>query len=180
MRSRRSPGFTFTELVAVLAISAIAATLALPAMTEALARYRLRAAADSLLDTLRHARSVALWRDVDVRVCPGREGFECAPAVDWTAGWTARGFNEGKEGNILVSAPPMPGHLRVIRPSGRHEIHFTRRGAAYGTNQRIVLCVASRPATALAVVVGNAGLAHRHPVRPHEAAACAAAPARQH
>ncbi|MGN6093594.1 MAG: GspH/FimT family protein [Luteibacter jiangsuensis] len=179
MHSRHSPGFTFTELVAVLAIAAIAATLALPAMTEAIARYRLRAAADDLLDTLRHARSIALWRDVGVRVCPGRERLECAPAAYWTAGWTAREFNEGKEGNILVSAPPMPRQLRVVRPSGRPEIHFTRRGAAYGTNQRIVLCVALRPATALAVVVGNAGLVHRDPARPHEAAACAAAPARR-
>lgn len=163
----------------MLAIAAIAATLALPAMTEALARYRLRAAADDLLDALRHARSVALWRDVDVRVCPGRGALECAPAAEWSAGWTAREFVESKEGSILASAPPMPGQLRAVRPAGRHEIHFTRRGAAYGTNQRIVLCMASRPATALAVVVGNAGLAHRDPVQPHEAAACAAAPARR-
>lgn len=165
--------------MAVLAIAATAAALASTAMNEAIARYRLGAATDDLLDTLRHARSAALWRDTGVRVCPGRGGFECAPAADWAAGWTAREFDEGKRGSILVSAHPLPGNLRVIRSPGRHEFHFTRHGAAYGTNQRIVLCVASRPATARAVVIGNAGLVHRDPVRPDEAAACAAASLRR-
>ena len=59
------------------------------------------------------------------------------------------------------------------RTPGRREFVFTGNGAAYGTNQRLVLCVAARPATSIAVVVGNAGLAHRDAARADEARSCA-------
>ncbi|WP_413623854.1 GspH/FimT family pseudopilin [Luteibacter sp. Lutesp34] len=176
MAPRRPPGFTLTELAAVLAIAGLAGVLALPAMGEALARYRLRVAADDLLDALNLARATALWRNRRVSVCPATDEMTCSPEADWITGWIVRDLEKTK---IVAATPRLGQKLRVLRTPGRQEVTFTGRGAASATNQRIVLCVAARPATSLAVVVGNAGLVHRDPVRPHEAAACAAAPARQ-
>lgn len=160
------------ELAATLAIVVTAGALALPAMGEAITRHQLRAAAGSLLDALRLARATALWRDHVVSVCPAREDLTCSQKADWTKGWVVRDLDEGK---IVAATPRLPKKLRALRTPGRRQFTFTGHGAAHATNQRVVLCVAARPATSLAVVVGNAGRVHRDAARPDEAASCARA-----
>ena len=172
MVSRPSAGFTLPELATVLAITGLVGALALPAMGEAIARYRLHAAADDLLDALRLARATALWRDHRVYVCPPRADLTCSLRGDWTSGWIVRDLPTGK---IITSSARLARKIRALRTPGRHGFSFDGRGAAFGTNQRIVLCVAGRPATSLAVVVGNAGRVHRDVAKPDEAASCARA-----
>lgn len=172
MSPGRPSGFTFAELAAVLAIVGTAGALALPAMGEAIARHQLRAAADDLLDALRLARATALWRDHPVSVCPPKEDLTCSQKADWAMGWIVRDLHEGK---IVASTPRLAGNLRALRTPGRREFRFTGHGAAYATNQRVVLCVAARPSTSLAVVVGNAGRVRRDAARPDEAVSCARA-----
>lgn len=176
MPPTRPRGFTLIELLTALFIVALVGSWALPAMGEAVARHQLRTAADELLDALRLARATALWRDHEVLVCPPQADLTCSPRADWTTGWIVR---DKKTGKIVTSTPPLAEKLRALRTPGRRQFTFTGRGAVSASNQRIVLCVAARPATSLAVVVGNAGRVHSDAARPGEAAACAKASPRE-
>ncbi|HEY4292482.1 GspH/FimT family pseudopilin [Luteibacter sp.] len=172
----RPRGVTLIELLVVLAIVGLIGSLAALSLNEAIARHRLRVAADDLLGTLLKARSTAVWRDHEIRVCASGDGRICSPSADWTRGWIGRDMHSG---DILTFTPALDGKLGTLRRSGRHEIDFARNGTAPGTNQTIVLCVRGRPATAIAVTVSNAGLPRRKAAAPDDAALCAKALSRR-
>jgi len=63
-RSRtRASGFTLIELMVVVTIMAISATLVGPSFSQAIANYRVRSAAESVLNGLNYARSEAVRRN---------------------------------------------------------------------------------------------------------------------
>ncbi len=74
----RSSGVTLVELVVVLAIVAVSATLAAPGFSQMIANYRVRGAAESVLNGLNYARAEALRRNSAVT-------FALTPPG---AGWT--------------------------------------------------------------------------------------------
>jgi type IV fimbrial biogenesis protein FimT len=77
-RSRdRSRGFTLIELLVVLAIVGISMTLAAPSFSQMIANYRVRGAAESVLNGLSYARTEALRRNSPVR-------FSLDAGVGWT------------------------------------------------------------------------------------------------
>ena len=167
--------FTLVEMLAVLAIAAVTLGLGLPALDEAVARHRLRAAASALLDTLGRARSRAVWHGRDVTVCASDDGRVCAPSSDWAHGWVTRDGDR----YLVDRHAPLHARLASTRRVGRYAIAFAPNGTSRGTNQTVVLCLRGRPATAIAVVIGNAGLAHRETPDADEARACARAPSRK-
>ena len=69
--SRRGRGFTLIELMIVVALVAIVATLAAPSFREFLAKKRLEGVASELSNDLHYARSEAVSRNVTVRVTFG-------------------------------------------------------------------------------------------------------------
>ncbi len=77
-------GFTLIELMVVIAIVAIMASLATPAFTEMLQRNRLSAASSALQVSLSLARSEAVKRGADARVTVAAN----TTAGVWTNGWT--------------------------------------------------------------------------------------------
>jgi type IV fimbrial biogenesis protein FimT len=164
-------GFTLPELLVVVAIVGLLAALAVPALAEAIARHRLRAAAGDLLDGLRKARSVAVWRGDETVVCASRDGRSCHPTADWAWGWIGRARERG---DTFASARGPDGRLAALRRGGRHEVRFLPNGTSPGTNQKIVLCLRGRPATALTVSISNAGLVRLAATDADDAARCAA------
>lgn len=80
MKAAASDGFTMIELMVVISILAILASLAVPSMSRLIATQRLRSAAGDLHLTLVKARSEALKRNRDVTVSPDAAG--------WQAGWS--------------------------------------------------------------------------------------------
>lgn len=172
----RPHGFTLPELLVVLAIAGALAGLALPALGEAVARHRLRATSEALLDALNRARAAAVRRNHRTSLCASLDGHTCSPSADWTRGWVGR--DEAHE-TVFEVMGPLDGKLAAVRRPGRHHIDFDESGTSAGSNQTITLCVRRKPATAISVVIGNSGRAHRQPAVAADAATCAATPSRK-
>jgi type IV fimbrial biogenesis protein FimT len=86
----RMRGFTAVEMIVVLVVVAIAASIALPSLETALANQRLRNTATDFVSALLLARSEAIKRGADVEVAP------LAPA-DWTKGWRVVSVPDGEQ-----------------------------------------------------------------------------------
>jgi type IV fimbrial biogenesis protein FimT len=90
-------GFTLVELLIVLGLTAVAATLATPTFRELAANVRRDALVEELRTALLLARSEAVTRGVPVVVCPSSDGRACRPDPEWSHGWLVR--SRGGSGN---------------------------------------------------------------------------------
>ena len=76
-----SPGFTIIELMLVLTIVAVMATMALPNLTQSAKDQRVKTASFDVFSTLVTARSEAITRNASVTVTP------TSGTTAWASGW---------------------------------------------------------------------------------------------
>ncbi|MGH8142381.1 MAG: GspH/FimT family pseudopilin [Steroidobacteraceae bacterium] len=85
--------FTLFELMVVLSIAAILATLAVPAMRNFLQSQQSLSASSQIMSSLNYARSEAIKEDLNVtaaigvRICASSNELTCDPAGNWNNGW---------------------------------------------------------------------------------------------
>lgn len=85
-RACRQSGFTLTELMATVAVAAVGASLALPALTGAVADQQRATAINDLIGGLHLARNTAITRNAAVTVCASDNGESCTD-THWELGW---------------------------------------------------------------------------------------------
>lgn len=78
-------GFTLIELMVVVAVLAILATVAVPGMRDFVQQNRLAAQSNELVGSFALARSEALKRGAPVSVCRSADGASCTG--NWQDGW---------------------------------------------------------------------------------------------
>jgi type IV fimbrial biogenesis protein FimT len=97
--SRRAPvqtqGFTLVELLIVVAIAAILATVGTPSFLGTITSYRISTEVNSLVGDLQYARSEAVKQGIPVQVCISTDSKTCSTS---STSWAA--------GHIVVTSPP--------------------------------------------------------------------------
>jgi type IV fimbrial biogenesis protein FimT len=86
---KRGRGVTLVELVSTLATVAVIVTLGVPAFGALQADRQRNHVSSALTASFALARTEAVRRGVDVRLCPSADGATCATPAggDWRAGW---------------------------------------------------------------------------------------------
>ena len=83
----RNRGLTLVELIIVLTIAGILATMAAPGMQRFVSSNRLTAQVNDLLADISLARSEAIKRNVSAGVCESTSGTGCTTSGNWASGW---------------------------------------------------------------------------------------------
>ncbi len=87
--NKNHTGFTLVELMVVLAIAAILATVAVPSFRSMIQNNRLATQANELAGTMNFARSEAIKRGRRVTVCVSTDQATCTGGMAWAGGWIA-------------------------------------------------------------------------------------------
>lgn len=138
-------GFTLVELVVVMLILALFASVAVPGFADMAARNRVAADLNALNASLQQARSEAVRRGRDTVICPSQDGRHCVSNGTWEHGWLAFVDLDGDDacaassdrscadgGAILhVSGPLDSGTLRATGRL-RERVAYTALGTADG------------------------------------------------
>jgi type IV fimbrial biogenesis protein FimT len=165
----RAQGFTTTELMMVVAISAILLSLALPGFRTLSLNTRRTVTLDSLVVSFSLARSEALKRGSAVTVCGlNSSGTGCANGADWSSGWmvfvdtNANGaWDAGEPAPLQKIVPDDPAGRRVTvntygATAGFVLLQAFNQGATTAT---ITVCDSRGTSAARAVTVSSAGRA---------------------
>jgi type IV fimbrial biogenesis protein FimT len=144
--TRRDNGFTLIELMVVLSILAIFATLAAPSMVSLIATQRVRSAAGDLQLTLMKARSEAIKRNTSVSVV--RTG------ANWNSGWTIADpagsstalYTVNLPSGVSVSDSPANSQV-VYGPNGRASVvaSFVLAATSATTSRCVAIDLTGRP-----------------------------------
>ncbi|EMS2002075.1 GspH/FimT family pseudopilin [Neisseria gonorrhoeae] len=116
MCTRKQQGFTLTELLIVMAIAAIMATIALPNMSGWIASRRIASHAEQIANLLRFSRGEAVRLNLPVYICPVQVKKDGAPnnRCDFSKkGWGMLAFGD-KNGNKAYDGDVADVFLRSV------------------------------------------------------------------
>lgn len=126
-RCTRNTGFTAVELLMVIAIIAILATLAMPSFRNTLLRYRVNRVAEDITATLYFARSEAIRRGghITVRKASTVGGCDADLGQEWSCGWSVfldandNGTLNAIDGDFVLQAAQVPQGVTVMLFKGK-------------------------------------------------------------
>ena len=98
-------GFTLLELMVVMVVCGVLASLAVPSFTSLIKATRLRSATDSLFKALQLARSESITRNNRTIVCKSSTGKSCSFQGGWEQGWIV--FVDANNNGLFDSNEPL-------------------------------------------------------------------------
>lgn len=119
----RSKGFTLIELMVVVAMLAILASLAAPSFADAIRRHRVESMREEMLASITLARVEAMTQGREVTLLRTTPCPQAATAMDWDCGWTA--FADLNGNNTINAGEPI---LHVVQ--GKPGTRIQRNPAA--------------------------------------------------
>jgi type IV fimbrial biogenesis protein FimT len=104
------------ELLIVIAIAAILATVAVPALQGTIRDFRQRSALSLLVSDLNQARGEAIKRNSRVLLCVRNgAGTACAASTNWLSGWLAC-IDSNNDGACDTATASIPNPF-IVRPA---------------------------------------------------------------
>jgi len=167
----RSRGVTALELLFVVAVLALLASLAAPSFASLQRAAALSAAANQLVWSLQQARSSAILQGVPTTLCLSADAVSCVGSRNADArGWLVFQQQPGRAAGDIDAATP---RLRNVRLPTRVTVNGSRAAVTYwpaaraGTTSTFDLCV-SGTSVGRSVVISQTG----RPRVATEAVAC--------
>lgn len=143
--TKSTEGFTLLELLVVMTIAVILLAAGGPGLREIVANGARREAATNLYVMLNRARSEAIARNREVRVCSRDlvSGTQrCADTLNWTNGMLVYAPAQPSGLIVLAESPPISTALE-LRSAPTAELSFNASGRPTQSSE-FVLCVAQR------------------------------------
>jgi type IV fimbrial biogenesis protein FimT len=133
---RNTRGFTLIELLVAVAVFAILMSLAIPSFSASRLTSQLRASANQLVASANLARSEAIKRGGNVRMCVSATGTSCGTG-NWQQGWIVLSGTA-----VLQRIPPIPPDFHITAAGGTVSFDFLPTGfdATPGT---LIVCRAN-------------------------------------
>lgn len=160
-RRPRQRGLTLVETMATLAVAAILLTTAVPSLQDFLTRNRMSTEVNTFMASLYLARSEAVKRLQNVKVCPTTDYSTCS-GTDWEPGWMVfldindDGVVNGSDA-VLQQNPALPARFRIIGDIGRPYAEFQPTGQAGGFNNTFEFCDTGKVAKTRKVYLSDEG-----------------------
>jgi type IV fimbrial biogenesis protein FimT len=156
-------GFTLVELLIGVAVLALLMAVAVPSFSASRLNGQLRASANGLVASANLARSEAIKRGGNVRMCVSSNGTSCGTG-NWRQGWIILTGTE-----VLHRQPAIPTEFRITAAGGTTAFDFLPTGFD-ATPGALVVCRATPVGSQERVVTIDA--AGRAWVRRSTAGAC--------
>ena len=155
-------GLTLTEILITLAVAAILLTVAVPPMQDFIIRNRMSTEVNTFIVSLHLARSEAVKRLQDVKVCPTENYTACTGNNDWKTGWMV--FLDTDDNDsvdlpkdiVLQRNPAQVSRFRIIA-GHRTGAVFQPSGQSGGSNNTFTFCDLEGVANTRKVYLSNEG-----------------------
>lgn len=145
----RESGFTIFELIAVVSIVAISASLAVPSFRETIRNNRIITTSNDVLTGLTLARTEAIRRNQTVTICGSSDPEAAVPSCvgtgAWTDGWVVfvdadNNTQPTNAAEIVRKQAVDAKGIEIIRSGGASRISFTPNGLALTFNSTVSVC----------------------------------------
>ncbi len=110
--ARCSAGFTLTELLVVIAVTAVLLAVAVPSMARMIDSTRLTSYSNSFLAAMYLARSEAIKHNGRVAMCKSDDGLRCTAGGGWDQGWIV--FHDPNDNGVADAGELIVHHTQAL------------------------------------------------------------------